>query len=106
MTITNIDEEHSRPSSTDLDKKKQPLMAAEVSTKPLADSSNPSSEKLKAGAPSSDGRTLSDPDALLKEEREATRAAIHDPDPNGKDEDFPDGGLRAWLVVFGVSVTT
>ena len=37
---------------------------------------------------------------LLEEEREATRAAIHEPvDPL---DEFPDGGFRAWLVILGV----
>lgn len=48
-----------------------------------------------------DDRTLNDPEQLVREEREATRAAIQEPE--GKDEDFPDGGFRAWLVVLGVS---
>lgn len=51
-----------------------------------------------------DGRTLNDPEHLLKEEREATCAAVQEPEV--KSDDFPDGGLRAWLIVFGVSVTT
>lgn len=42
-----------------------------------------------------------DGDSDLKNEREATRAAIQE--PNGAVGDFPDGGWRAWLVVFGVS---
>lgn len=55
---------------------------------------------LKGRAKSIDENTLNDPESLIKEEREATRAAIQEPE--GKDDDFPDGGLRAWLVVFGV----
>lgn len=42
-----------------------------------------------------------DDDSDLEKEREATRAAIQE--PNGAVDDFPDGGWRAWLVVFGVS---
>ena len=39
---------------------------------------------------------------ILEEERENPRAAITSPiDPYG---DYPDGGLRAWLVVLGVSM--
>ncbi|KZP29024.1 MFS general substrate transporter [Athelia psychrophila] len=39
----------------------------------------------------------------LKVEREATRAAITQP---SADDDFPDGGWRAWLVVFGTMSAT
>ena len=62
-----------------------------------------SGEKLKSRAGSVDERTLNDPNFLLKEERDATRAAITNPDE--KTDDFPDGGVRAWLCVLGVSVT-
>ncbi len=35
---------------------------------------------------------------------EATRAAIHEPEDDEKLplDDYPDGGLRAWLVLMGV----
>ncbi|KAF7966769.1 hypothetical protein HWV62_37063 [Athelia sp. TMB] len=39
----------------------------------------------------------------LKAEREATRAAIQE--PTGVD-DYPDGGLRAWIIVFGTMCAT
>lgn len=97
MTITYFDDSElptRAPSRTDSVTKKQDPNVAEQDVAQ-------SSEKLKTGAPSIDGRTLNDPDLLLKEEREATRTAIHE--PTGKEDDFPDGGLRAWLVVFGVS---
>ena len=61
----------------------------------------PSEKPNKSRAGSIDEKTLNDPDSFLREEREAVNAAIHEPG-RGKD-DFPDGGLRAWLVVFGVS---
>lgn len=48
-----------------------------------------------------DEKTLNDPDSLVREEREALNAAIHE--PNAGKDDFPDGGLQAWMVVFGVS---
>ncbi|KAI5124365.1 hypothetical protein M0805_008969 [Coniferiporia weirii] len=65
----------------------------------------PEAGALKSRRGSVDERTLNDPENLLREEREATRAAIHEPQL-GKVEDFPDGGLRAWLVVFGGICTT
>ncbi len=48
--------------------------------------------------------TLVEPKDLLKAEREATRAAIHEPEDDEKLplDDYPDGGLRAWLVLMGV----
>ncbi|PAV23574.1 MFS general substrate transporter [Pyrrhoderma noxium] len=55
--------------------------------------------KTKSRAGSVDERTLNDPNHLLQEEREATNAAITSPDE--KTDDFPDGGLRAWLCVLG-----
>ena len=60
--------------------------------------------KTKSKAGSVDERTLNDPNHLLQEEREATNAAITSPDE--KTDDFPDGGLRAWLCVLGVSFET
>lgn len=44
------------------------------------------------------GEDLEDQD--LKAERETTRAPIHEPE--SPDDEYPDGGMRAWLVVFGV----
>ncbi|KAH8117270.1 MFS general substrate transporter [Phellopilus nigrolimitatus] len=55
-------------------------------------------------AASIDGRTLNDPEHLVRGEREATRAAIQEPEC--KDDEFPDGGLRAWLVILGAICTT
>lgn len=66
---------------------------------PEKESSSP--KAIKSSSVSIDEKTLNDPDSLLRNEREALNSAIHEPD-TGKD-DFPDGGLRAWLVVFGVS---
>jgi hypothetical protein len=44
---------------------------------------------------------VGDPDAMFEREKEGLEAA---PPPGpGADADFPDGGLRAWLVVVGVS---
>lgn len=40
----------------------------------------------------------------MKAEHMATKAPISQPGPS--EDEFPDGGLRAWLVVFGVSTTT
>lgn len=51
---------------------------------------------------SAEEKTLNGPE-FLQEEREAARAPIHEPASKITDE-FPDGGLRAWMVVFGVSV--
>ena len=50
-----------------------------------------------------DGHTLHERDEIIKEEREATQAAIHDPE--AKDDDFPGdrGTLRSWLLIAGVS---
>lgn len=42
----------------------------------------------------------SEPEDVLEEEREANGTAIHEPD--ACDDGYPDGGLRAWLIVFGV----
>lgn len=41
----------------------------------------------------------------LKAEHAATKAAITQPETYTAEDDFPDGGLRAWIVVFGVSST-
>ena len=55
-------------------------------------------------SPASKESTLVEPKDLLEAEREATRAAIHDPEDAEKSpfDDFPDGGLRAWLCLMGV----
>ena len=50
-----------------------------------------------------DEQTLHEQDEIIKEEREATQTAIHDPE--SKDDDFPGdrGTLRTWLLIVGVS---
>ncbi|EJD05764.1 MFS general substrate transporter [Fomitiporia mediterranea MF3/22] len=62
------------------------------------------SDPTRTRAKSIDEKTLNDPESLVREEREATRAAIQEPE--GKDDVFPDGGLRAWLVILGGFCTT
>lgn len=49
-------------------------------------------------------RSVSKESTLVEPEREATRAAIHEPEDDEKLplDDYPDGGLRAWLVLMGV----
>ena len=61
------------------------------------------SEALDSDRPPSPSVTIcikDDPESLLKSERDATRAAIEEPDLN--EDDYPDGGLRAWFVLLGV----
>ncbi|KLO10562.1 MFS general substrate transporter [Schizopora paradoxa] len=54
-------------------------------------------------SPASKESTLVEPKDLLEAEREATRAAIHDPEDAEKSpfDDYPDGGTRAWLCLMG-----
>ena len=63
------------------------------------DASASAATSIIASEPSRKGEGSNAQD-LLEEEREATRAAIHEPvDPL---DEFPDGGFRAWLVILGV----
>ncbi|KAL5490237.1 hypothetical protein ACEPAI_5070 [Sanghuangporus weigelae] len=85
----------------DCDTEKEVLRASALTDKSAADFGEGITY---ARRKSSDEQTLNDPEQLVREEREATRAAIQEPE--GKNEDFPDGGLRAWLVVLGATCTT
>ncbi|THH11858.1 hypothetical protein EW145_g378 [Phellinidium pouzarii] len=77
-----------------------PTELAERDEKTLSPTAVPEVGFHKPRPRSADEWTLNNHANLLKEEREATRAAIQEPEV-GKEEDFPDGGLRAWLVILG-----
>lgn len=55
------------------------------------------------GPPSPTSIYKGDPEDLVKSESEATSGAIDKLD--SRDDEYPDGGARAWLVLFGVCTT-